>query len=59
VGSWKIALIIIGIAIYNLARAMPVKTHRGAEEAAKWLTLGPQFGNPKPAASAASPRLTK
>jgi hypothetical protein len=34
-----IALAIIGIATYKLARAMPVKTLRGAEEAAKWLAF--------------------
>jgi hypothetical protein len=33
------ALVILGIAIYNLARAMPVKTRRGAEEAARWLAF--------------------
>ena len=33
------ALVILGIVIYNMARAMPVKTHLGAEEAAKWLAF--------------------
>lgn len=31
-----VALIAIGLAFYRLARVMPVKTARGAEEAAKW-----------------------
>ena len=34
-----VALIILGIIIYNAARAMPVKTERGAVEAAKWLAF--------------------
>ncbi|HET8629062.1 MAG TPA: DUF2207 domain-containing protein [Thermomicrobiales bacterium] len=39
-GSWQIvpaaALFIIGLAMRSLANAMPAKTERGAEEAAKW-----------------------
>ncbi len=34
-----VALNIIGIATYSMARAMPIKTPRGAEEAAKWLAF--------------------
>lgn len=33
------ALVILGLNIYNMARAMPVKTERGATEAAKWLAF--------------------
>lgn len=47
--SWQIvpaiALAIIGLVLRSLARAMPVKTPKGAEEAAKWNAFRRYLGN--------------
>ncbi len=47
--SWQIipaiALVIIGLALRSLARAMPAKTLRGAEEAAKWTAFRRYLAN--------------